>query len=400
MRAPRGAAPRPSPRPGRPCGRRRLGPTRSVGRLALRPCRAGATPAGRAAPPRPRSRAPGAGWPRVRAPVVRGSWTSAAADLVWPWGQANRARRAEPVGKTARVSAHDRRLAGSDVTPAFAALSAAVSTACGVREPRAVEGSVEWHEFLRLVDRHRVAPLVQSSGWFDQGDAPPEVREAVLAIARRAGAKSLRALALARDAIAALADAGVSAVVLKGVALAAGAYGSVSARAVGDVDVLVAPDAVRAAVDALREAGFEWLGFHAPRDPERYEQVSAVLDRPARFPLRCVTLLARDELRLELHWRLFVNSRLMSVDPGWVEAPEVVDVGGVPLPTLPAGAEWMYVLVHGSNHFWARMQWLADVTALARVRPELAQVEWLEAAARGGYGPPVAAALLLAEAVF
>src|SRR3954454_8806448 len=246
MRAPRGAAARLSPLSGRPCGPRRRGSSRSGRRSVLRPCRAGATPGGRTAPPRPRSRAPGAGWPRVRAPIGRGSWTSAAADLVWPWGQANRGRRAEPVGETARVSAHDRRLAGSDVTPAFAALSAAVSTACGVREQRPVEGSVEWQEFLRLVDRHRVAPLVQSSAWLEQGDASPEVREAVLAIARRAGAKSLRALALARDAIAALADAGVSAVVLKGVALAAAAYGSVNARAVGDVDLLVAPDAVRA----------------------------------------------------------------------------------------------------------------------------------------------------------
>jgi hypothetical protein len=54
--------------------------------------------------------------------------------------------------------------------------------------------------------------------------------------------------------------------------------------------------------------------FLDPRDPDRVQLVPAVLDHPARFPLCCVTLLARDDLRLELHWRLFVNGRLMPVE--------------------------------------------------------------------------------------
>jgi Uncharacterised nucleotidyltransferase len=286
------------------------------------------------------------------------------------------------------------------MTSAFEALAAAVSEACGLHDPLHQAVGVDWQEFLRLVGRHRVAPLLPRSAWLDRAAPPQEARDAIAARARRAGMRSLRMREFQREVLDALASAGVSAVALKGLPLAARAYGSPLARQAGDLDILVGTDAVRASVDALQAVGIEWLGFRDPRCPDRYRRRAAILDHPARFPLRGDTHLARDDLRLELHWRMFVNDRLMTFDPDWLAAPSTTDVDGVPVPTLPLEVEWLHVLVHGSNHFWARMKWLADVGALASTRPELVQIDQLERAARAGHGRSVATGLLVAETVF
>ena len=285
-------------------------------------------------------------------------------------------------------------------SPTVQGLFAAVATACGVPEPRQPAGAVDWAEFVRLVDRHQVAPLVQQAGWLPQAGAPPDTQAAIYERTRRGTLRSLRMLAFQCEAIAALAEAGVNAIVLKGSALAAGAYGSPGARQAGDLDLLVKPDAVPTAVDALRAAGLDWVGWREPDDPDRPPVDPAVLRRAAALPLLHDVTLGRDDLRLELHWRLFTNDALMPTEEQWLTAPRVVEADGMRIPTLPLSAEWWYLLVHGSQHFWSRMKWLADVPAVVLHRPEIVQPRRLEEAAAAGHDRSVATGLIVAEAAF
>jgi hypothetical protein len=282
---------------------------------------------------------------------------------------------------------------------AFQGLGAAVAGACGLTEAPQPSGEVDWPEFLRLVGRHRVAPLVQRSDWLAQAAAPPEVRTEVDERARFGALRSLRLLALQREVLDVLADAGVDVVVLKGTTVASDAHGDPTVRAPGDIDLLVGPDSVPRAVHALRSAGLEWFGWRTPEDPDRPPPEPGAIERAPRLPMLRDVTLVRDGLQVEVHWRLFANSRLLPVDPGWLSHPRHMEMQGGNVPSLPLSAQWLYVLVHGSNHLWSLMKWLADVPALAVRHPEVARPDAL-AAAGAGHRRSLATGLLAAEATF
>ena len=283
--------------------------------------------------------------------------------------------------------------------PALQAVAAAVATACGVPQPRQPSGAVDWSSFVQTVDRHRVAPLVQRSGWLEEAGAPADVSAAVRERARGEALRCLRLLELQRDTLEALAAAGVDAVVLKGTALASEAYGDATVRPLGDLDVLVDPASVPRAVRALHSIGLEWIGWRAPDDPDREAVGPDALERLTKLPLLSDVTLERAGLRLELHWKLFPNRRLVPVDPGWLKAPRRIEVHGTVVPTLPLAAHWLYLMAHGSRHLWAQMKWLADVPALALRRPELVRTGALQAL-EPGHRRALATGLRVAEATF
>jgi hypothetical protein len=283
--------------------------------------------------------------------------------------------------------------------PALRGVSAAVAAACGVPDPPAPAGELDWDAFVRLVDRHQVGTLVHRSGWLDRAAAPESVRDA---LGRRARADALRWLRLAglqRDVLRALAAAEVDAVVLKGATTALDAHGDPGARSPGDVDVLVRRESVPTAVRALRSAGLDWYGWRPPEDPDRRPVGPDAVGRLSHLPMLRDVTLQRDGIQVEVHWRLFPNTRLMPVDPDWLARPRRLRMHEIEVPALPLAAQWLYVLVHGSNHLWSRMKWLADVAALAARHPQLVDPGALSAAG-AGYRRPLATGLLVAEATF
>jgi Uncharacterised nucleotidyltransferase len=141
------------------------------------------------------------------------------------------------------------------------------------------------------------------------------VQEAI-ATGRRQGAFlqliSLRAIAM-------LGDAGIRSAALKGPLLGESIYGDPGRRLSSDIDLLVAPEQLQAAVDVIRG-----LGYEAPED---------YVDESGLPLLHFVLLHEREELPpVELHWRVhwyeqgFARERLLppSVDSTGAWRPEPV----------------------------------------------------------------------------
>ena len=182
--------------------------------------------------------------------------------------------------------------------------------------------------------------------------------------------------------------------VLKGLPLAEEAFGDAFARRLRDIDVLVAPEHVSRAAALLEELGLE---HHLPESWQ--DDAAGVLDEPHRWP--CIKQAEFDGDRgfVELHWRLTVNPHLMPLDRVWLERPRVIDVSGVPTPVLPRLEGWWHLLVHGAEHDWARLKWVADVVALVvRDAETFTSPEALEAARARGLERCVASGLRVAEA--
>lgn len=141
-----------------------------------------------------------------------------------------------------------------------------------------------------------------------------EVEEAV-SLGRRHGVY----LQLVSDQVMAmLADAGICVTTVKGPALAEAIYGDIGRRLSGDIDLLVAPEQLLAAVDVVRE-----LGYSAPADH---------VERRGLPTLHFRLVHAQEALpTIELHWRVhwyeprFARQRLLppadGCATGWRPAP-------------------------------------------------------------------------------
>ncbi len=178
---------------------------------------------------------------------------------------------------------------------------------------------VDWPRLADTLRLRRLLPtlgprIVELAKGQSSDDFGETVQQAIAA-ARRHGAflqlVSLRAIAM-------LADAGIRSVALKGPLLGEAIYGDPGRRPSNDIDLLVAPEQLQAAVEVIRG-----LDYGAPAD---------YLDDRG-LPLLHLTLVhQREELPpVELHWRVhwyeesFACERLLppAVDPmgHWRPAP-------------------------------------------------------------------------------
>lgn len=224
------------------------------------------------------------------------------------------------------------------------------------RVDAASAAGLDWSHVLDAANLHGVLPLLHRH--LTAGGSrlvPDEVRAA---LRQRHGASVQRGMLLTAalaEALRALADAGIEAVPFKGPLLAADLYGDLGLRPFRDVDILVRPADLRAAVARLERAGWAVTPGQGPLAGR----------------LRCAwvsdLLLARRGLLLELHWRLTqpyfgIGNTLDELAAELAPA----EVAGLRVRTLSPTALFFYLCVHGATHRWCRLEWICDVAEMLR----------------------------------
>ncbi len=202
-------------------------------------------------------------------------------------------------------------------------------------------------------DLPEAAQLHGVEGWVRRralvtGVAVPGVDDAV----RRAAARHLRALGDLRLVHACLTSDEVPFAVVKGPALVERLYGSPDLRSYIDLDLLVRPRDLGAAVDALEAAGFLLLDANWP-----------LLQRSGVHELR---LLSPNGGAVDLHWSL-------GKGPGVVDPSPSVDtlldraatwrLGALSLQTLDWADTVVHLAVHAAASGGHRLLWCADLRA-------------------------------------
>jgi len=235
----------------------------------------------------------------------------------------------------------------------------------------------DWISLLRLAQRHRVAGLVHNALSSAAIAPPPRIAEALASQARHIARRSL---ALAAETIRlqrVFEAAKIPVTSLKGVALAQLAYGSFTLKHGHDIDLLVAPERATEALQLLEREGY---ALRRPALSLNTAQRRALV----RFA-RDVELARRsDGLAVELHWRLSYNPLLLKGIDATAPTQDVPLSSGGRVRTLAAEQLFAYLCVHGAEHFWFRLKWLADLNALLSARSD-AEIERLYrfAAAKG-----------------
>ena len=252
----------------------------------------------------------------------------------------------------------------------------------------AAAGPLDWPRFLRVARRHQVIGLVHEGLTQVRPDVPPE-------IAREIGAQAATLvrenLAMAREALRLqrlFDDADLPVLFVKGAALAVLAFGNLGLRAGQDIDLLVPYETLPAATALILRAGYR--RFDPPPD---ISDAQLRLVMPLRKDLGFVH--QATGLRIELHWRLFLNPHAMA-ETSIMAASRVVPLAGAAgLRTLGEEDLFAYLCMHGALHWWNRLKWLADVNALLASTPEDGVERLVRAAEARGAGRAAAQALLL-----
>jgi hypothetical protein len=250
---------------------------------------------------------------------------------------------------------------GSFATPELAFLAAATqwprTPAVHARTVDLAERVTDWDLVMRLTETHRVVGLAADAvAVLNPQLLPPEDREALLAESRDQAMDDLRHAHETVRLVRAFETAGIAVVVLKGAAIAREIFGRFGLRSSIDIDLLVAPADV---IDASRILSTLSL---SRTEPAADASAAEMRDRLARHK-DFVFWNATNGLTVELHWRLFQNATILPVI-GPAMAVSVELFPGEAVPVLPLAWTALYLCVHGGEHGWARLKWLADIGAL------------------------------------
>jgi hypothetical protein len=240
-----------------------------------------------------------------------------------------------------------------------------VESAGDVELAALVSGAVDWPALVELAVREGTAPLLRSHlHRLDLLDRLPTLaRRRLTEVARSVWAANA---VLARhwgEATAALRQAGVATLTLKGMALANVVYAEPGLRPMADVDLLVRPTEHAIALATLRALGYRTPGEGADLLGES----------------RSFAELVRDGTRIDLHWhaaRYLRFEGVVEVDHEglWSRARPLLTPEGQSLMLSPEDLLLHLVLHLTLGSDFARVLWYADIDAV--VRRLRAELDW------------------------
>lgn len=158
-------------------------------------------------------------------------------------------------------------------------------------------------------------------------------------------------------------DFGIRVIPYKGPTLASLAYGDLSLRTFGDLDLLISREDTGKAFTIMRELGYApeiELSGERLREFEKYNNVLAWWNNER-------------QISVEIHWELSPGYLPFSV--GFSELydrRQEVEVGGHVVSTLSIEDLLLYLCLHGAKHAWERLSWIVDVGLLIRRR----EIDW------------------------
>ena len=224
-----------------------------------------------------------------------------------------------------------------------------------------LQSTLDWEEILFHSNNHGLSQLLFHT---IQGIEGPELPETIYQTLKQRFDHAIRQN-LFRTAeliriIHLLEQAGVTAVPFKGPILAEQLYGNLALRIFLDLDILITPQDKDKVEESLTQDGF----IH------QYHPDSA-----SQF------IKPESQVILEVHWEA------ISLGTDWLRTlkdkplpttlehltPRLMQtrLGGQKTTTLSPEDLLLILTIHGSKHWWSRLNWLSDIAALIHVYPDL-----------------------------
>lgn len=211
-------------------------------------------------------------------------------------------------------------------------------------------GEVDSQQLFLLFQRHRLLPLATSIVPLLPEKEGEQWEQAI----RRRSLQSLQFSAQLHSILEALRREGISAIPLKGPALAHALYGDAGQRHIRDLDLLVSPDQLTKALKVLKDLAYQ---MKFPGRELREDQWTYY------FRHQYDVLLTEDRQggMLELHTHLAWPG-LKGVDEDrFTSRLTRVEMNGGAVQCMSREATFLYLALHGAHHLFFRLFWLRDL---------------------------------------
>jgi len=223
----------------------------------------------------------------------------------------------------------------------------------------ASDSRLDWDWFVRIIERNQVLPLA----YRNLREALQDGRRlgTLAALKDKVVGLTSHSLSQAAELVRiseAASSANIKIITLKGVSLSVVAYDQVALRSPGDIDLLIEPSQVFDFERVLMELGYIRYEPRAKLTPRR-------LKHYLRYYKHFAYICESKSVNLEVHWRLFHNTRLSEPEIGTLPTIKV-PIGSSAISTLSRNELFLYLCVHGAVHGWPILKWLADIAALLR----------------------------------
>ena len=226
-----------------------------------------------------------------------------------------------------------------------------------------VQATLDWDYVLATAFSHGLLPLLQKNLTTAAADLVPV--DVIGRLKRESVANSQSVLHLIGKQLKVyrlLKDAGIRVAIFKGAVLAQMAYGEVSLRQAGDIDLLIDRAHFAEARSLLESLGYEMT----PRLTDA--------QLASHLAFHCEIPFMRDEwfTIVDLHWGLSPRSFVFGLDAASVMSRlQSVSLAGTTVETFCDEDMVLYLSMHGAKHLWHRMEWIVSLAELIRASNNL-----------------------------
>ncbi len=236
------------------------------------------------------------------------------------------------------------------------------------REPagnlrRLVQTGINWDELFATAQAHGLLPLLHKHLTSAAADLIPN--HFLSRLKRESVANSQNVLHLIAKQLRVyklFKENNIPVALFKGPLLAQMAYGEISLRQAGDIDVLINREDFHQARTLLESLGYEM----SPR--------LTAAQLASHLSNHCEVQFMRDEwfTVVDLHWDLAPRSFVFNLHADDVMSRlQPVMLAGATVETFSAEDLVLYLSMHGAKHLWRRLEWIASLAETLRATPNL-----------------------------
>lgn len=214
----------------------------------------------------------------------------------------------------------------------------------------------DWDSVLSSAYAHGVYPLIAKS-LKTINAVPDTIKSDLKQISIHIAQLNMQKSAELIRVVQALEEGGIRVLAIKGPVLSLMAHGNITDRQYSDLDIVVDQHNLYDAITALTTLGY------LPERSIKFLRNEALMKVGKDF-----TVAHPNGVNIEVHWRLFLDKHAIDGNIQlFSEGSPRYAVHAHEVMTLEFMTSLLYLLLHGSNHFWERLEWIVDIDRLVRL---------------------------------
>ncbi|MDM5262625.1 nucleotidyltransferase family protein [Sulfurovum sp. XTW-4] len=155
----------------------------------------------------------------------------------------------------------------------------------------------------------------------------------------------------------------MEAIAFKGPTLSQKAYGDITLRQFGDLDILIKRSDVSTMIGLLIAEGYV---------PQL--ELDTKLKETFLNALNVIGFYKNtSNILIEVHWELLSKNYAIAWDEDalWGQKRESITINKFSLQVLPCEEQLLYLCTHGSKHLFERLEWICDIDRYIKVNPDI-----------------------------